>query len=530
MTTVHHVPHGYHADLTSAEINRPLSELDAAIETVIATGSGTATTLTASAGAGQASLTVASSAGFAVNDPIYVGNSAPVDSRIIATVSGMTITVTLNLANTYAIGTAVSKSPVELVMARGTFGTLGERIGRIESRVYDARMLGAKGDGTTDDTSAIQAAIDAAAVAGGTVYCPPGTYICSMLTMRSKVHVVGAGYEATVIKLANGTNDALIRTDGFLSLLGSNSGAGVAQWSMERLTLDGNRTNNSAGDGLQVYGFGYTLRDLRIREFADGGIRSEHSDDPGVPTPAYDCMEAHVENVKVHDCGASGILWNGPHDSNFIGVFVYACGGEGIWVQAKGMLRASNCHVYAVGGSPWYLEGDLYAVNCIGEGPGAGHPAVFVGHNDVHWTGGFVGGIEIYGAAACRIDTVFSGTGTAVLFTSDGGQNDISGRAFGFTNTWSGSPNGTTVMNIKTDVTTGWLSTAPAVPASAPVSVRNPFAVPVIVYVEAGTCTGFFVNGLQMSNSAGPYFIYLPALAFVSIVYSSVPTWHWFGV
>ena len=42
--------------------------------------------------------------------------------------------------------------------------------------VYNVREYGAVGDGTTDDTAAIQSAIDAAVAVGGTVYIPPGIY------------------------------------------------------------------------------------------------------------------------------------------------------------------------------------------------------------------------------------------------------------------------------------------------------------------------------------------------------------------
>lgn len=60
---------------------------------------------------------------------------------------------------------------------------------------YDVKAWGAKGDGTTNDTAAIQAAFNAVPAAGGVVYVPPGTYICtSQITSTNKpITVMGAG-------------------------------------------------------------------------------------------------------------------------------------------------------------------------------------------------------------------------------------------------------------------------------------------------------------------------------------------------
>lgn len=55
------------------------------------------------------------------------------------------------------------------------------------SAQFNVRQFGAKGDGQTKDTAAIQSAMDAAGVAGGTVYVPPGKYLCG--TVRFKSHV-----------------------------------------------------------------------------------------------------------------------------------------------------------------------------------------------------------------------------------------------------------------------------------------------------------------------------------------------------
>lgn len=49
----------------------------------------------------------------------------------------------------------------------------------------DARAFGARGDGLTLDTRALQAAIDAAALQGGELLLPPGTYLTGALFLKS---------------------------------------------------------------------------------------------------------------------------------------------------------------------------------------------------------------------------------------------------------------------------------------------------------------------------------------------------------
>ncbi|MFJ4517448.1 glycosyl hydrolase family 28-related protein [Streptomyces sp. NPDC088816] len=66
---------------------------------------------------------------------------------------------------------------------------------------FNARQYGAVGNGTTDDSSAIQAAINAATAAGGgTVYVPRGTYRVGIpLIMKTRVTVVGDGMDASTL-------------------------------------------------------------------------------------------------------------------------------------------------------------------------------------------------------------------------------------------------------------------------------------------------------------------------------------------
>lgn len=60
--------------------------------------------------------------------------------------------------------------------------------------LYNVKAYGAKGDGSTNDTAAIQAAIDAAIAQGvQDIYFPPGNYVASGLTNTEQVNFVGDG-------------------------------------------------------------------------------------------------------------------------------------------------------------------------------------------------------------------------------------------------------------------------------------------------------------------------------------------------
>lgn len=215
---------------------------------------------------------------------------------------------------TFLLGAGIA---LPAVAALARTGEAQEASARNRSRAdssgdYNVRDFGAIGDGVRDDTKALQAALDAANERGGRVVAPAGVYSTHTLSIRSRVHIAGAGIEATVLKLRDGTNSDLLRTDRHASLVGSNLTSGPFNWSVRDLTLDGNRAKNSSGCGLRVYGWGYVLANLRVRQCAGAGIDSEWStgDPPETPggqgTPG-DSMESQLVNIKVHDCGAGGI-------------------------------------------------------------------------------------------------------------------------------------------------------------------------------------------------------------------------------
>lgn len=84
----------------------------------------------------------------------------------------------------------------------------------------NAREFGATGDGKTDDTKAVQRALDAAGEVRGAVFVPPGVYLCADLQMRPNTALVGAptwnysGPGGTALRLASRDAKCLLNIAG----------------------------------------------------------------------------------------------------------------------------------------------------------------------------------------------------------------------------------------------------------------------------------------------------------------------------
>lgn len=219
----------------------------------------------------------------------------------------------------------------------------------------DVTWYGAIGDDSTTNTTAIQAALDAAnAAGGGVVFFPVGTFRSGTLTTYPKVTMRGAGVRATILKTANTTNGDLVRGLNFATLTGKayavgdmTLGAYLAQ--LEDMTIDGNKANNSSGYGVRIWGSKLRFKNLEVQNCKSGGIWTEFTTHDGITSPD-DLIEGQFVNIKTMLNDGHGWTFRGPHDSSIVN---YVTEGNTGWGFRSEDSASSYNGSIAGGSSGW---------------------------------------------------------------------------------------------------------------------------------------------------------------------------------
>ena len=193
---------------------------------------------------------------------------------------------------------------------------------------FNVKAYGAKGDGVTDDTAAINAAINAcSATGGGTVYLPPGIYIISgdpALILSAGIFLCGAGPQS-ILRLSSA-----IGTSAYVGIqVGPASGTTFAsQMEVANLTLDGNERNMGGNYGSEP------------------------------PTPSHNgivlgvCSQVKIHNIRIYDVGAQ-FIWDttvnntlGQIDHEDIQIFdsIFDTFGNGLVIESSARISVNNCH------------------------------------------------------------------------------------------------------------------------------------------------------------------------------------------
>lgn len=191
----------------------------------------------------------------------------------------------------------------------------------------NVRDLGAMGDGTTDDTAAIQAAIGiAGAAGGGTVVFPAGTYRVTspIVVSRNAVDLVGSSSSASAI-VGYGPIDVLQLGDGSGGT-GGVTYTGVYGGSVRDLEIragDGEVRRGLLARGARVYEF----RNVRVEAVTAGR---------GFSVAGVDIRESYVQRWFGGEVrGAAGhgyvvpVIDGFSNDLQFFGTSAVDCGGTG---------------------------------------------------------------------------------------------------------------------------------------------------------------------------------------------------------
>lgn len=187
-------------------------------------------------------------------------------------------------------GTGQTTAPAAFKALAPTGGTASQQLLLSSSLVSEwvtaavnAQAYGATGNGTTDDTAAIQSAVKA--VSGGVIFLPPGTYkVTSTIEVPWNNILAGSG-RGTVVMFSTGSASGSGSGDAFQML-------GIAKPSenystqedqsggFRDLMIDGsNASTAAASTGIHIGdALGYELTNVFIRNFTQPGSIGLHVD------------------------------------------------------------------------------------------------------------------------------------------------------------------------------------------------------------------------------------------------------------
>ncbi|NLF32224.1 MAG: hypothetical protein GX591_15215 [Planctomycetes bacterium] len=217
----------------------------------------------------------------------------------------------------------------------------------------NARDFGARGDGRTDDTAAIQRAIDAAAPGRQMVYLPSGTYLCS--TLRLRPHVGLYGHSAFTRKANAG------------AILKLNDPQAAC-------LLDFTEANGASIDGICLDGNGQMGEDVHGVMVGSASYANRMEDD------------IRVDRCRISGFSGSGLKLQRVWCFMVRHSMIYGNKGDGVWIQ---------------GWDGFILDNWLSSNGKAGVGAYAESAAITITGNRIEWNG--TAGIEVQAGAYYNI-------------------------------------------------------------------------------------------------------------------------------
>lgn len=434
---------------------------------------------------------------------------------------------------------------------------------------YDARFYGATGDGVTDDTLAIQLALDLCRLnGGGVVYLPAGVYKLSArahpvsggqacLWIGSNTLLRGDGPGATVLQLAaSQPNQTWIVTNYQVNAPYSDSNI-----SIEALSVHGNAGAQAgtvdAQYGIKIHGvLGLTHANVSVRDVY--GTTSGGNGPNGTPGEGFHFDSNACTHVSYHRCRArsdgvlntaTGFSANRGNDVSYTDCWVSSMKtGQGFTHWTCWSLRYTNCWAAQCGNDAFHSEftDGIFYVNCQAGGttnPNLTNP--YAASTNI----GALTGFHLFNATNFHIINCIGqhNTNYGIMIEAATGPGEIVGGSWNSNNygirLQDAASVTQTTIKARPDCTGNTTSsiwyngavlnlfnfpTAPAVPATT-VPLTNPFPIDMIVYVLGGTVTGIAVDANTVLT-ATPGTVIVRQGGTITLTYTVAPTWKWQAV
>ncbi len=242
----------------------------------------------------------------------------------------------------------------------------------------NVRLYGAKGDGVTDDTTALQNAVNAAS--GRTILIPAGTYILSdTITIprtENGIRITGSGSRATVLKNQTRTGAPIIEIEQGAD--GSPAVPGIRGCVIEHMRIIGGSTGG--GNGIDVgYRFGgVQLNDLYLTSIGGDGINAVSGN----------AVDITCNNVEVNTCYGIGFNFTAAATINTLSMnccYANTCTDgfkiAGVAAATLVACMADNNSLYG-----YRLAGSVTLVGCTAEN-NSGYGFAAVGAGNLTWIG-----------------------------------------------------------------------------------------------------------------------------------------------
>jgi hypothetical protein len=329
----------------------------------------------------------------------------PTTRNVIAG-AGLTGGGDLSADRTFSVGAGtgitVSADSVSVVYG-STASTAAQGNDLRLSAIINVKSYGATGDGTTDDTAAIQAALDAVPAVGGTVHLPAGTYSVPSggLTCAKPLTILGDGagtYEsggsrivcasATATLLTLSSPGAVVSGVALINSSGTRPTAGAGllltdfdYGRIERVLVDGFWNNVQVDSGYY-----FSLRDSAILNPRNYGVYLRNT-----TSLQFDHGDHVIEGcviAKYGDTTAGGtaVRWESGGGLRFIGNKINANTQPGYTSTAR-LARGVDVYMAGASTSVFTATGNSienfseYGIQCAG-GPSGGFGKIAINGNE----------------------------------------------------------------------------------------------------------------------------------------------------